>query len=154
MLFSASQEGAWIADSWVDVQLLCATLNSEVFLRRFEMNKSYNPEMAIRARDRFVSRFVSLMNKRVDYAFETTLFSLIYMGLPTLFVFLLLPLHAFGIISDPVLLSLSIHALPPFVFCRCSKKTPTCNKPCINLQAHNGQMWMRSTRNSVQNEVT
>ncbi len=69
------------------------------------MNKSYNPEMAIRARDRFVSRFVSLMNKRVDYAFETTLFSLIYMGLPTLFVFLLLPLHAFGIISDPVLCS-------------------------------------------------
>ncbi len=69
------------------------------------MNKSYNSEIAIRARDRFVTRFVSLMNKKVDYAIETTLFSLIYMGLPTLFVFLLLPLHAFGVISDLVLCS-------------------------------------------------
>lgn len=59
-----------------------------------------NPIVAREARARFVSLFVTLLNSRVDYAFEAMLFTFIFIGSPTLFVFLILPLHAFGTISD------------------------------------------------------
>lgn len=67
------------------------------------MNNSHKPHAAMHVRARFVSRFVTLMNNRVDYMFETRLFTLVFIGLPTIFIFLIIPLHAFGAISDLIL---------------------------------------------------
>ena len=64
------------------------------------MNNKHNSQVVMQARSLFVSRFVALLNKRVDYVFEIRMFTLIFIGLPTIFTFLSIPLHAFGIISD------------------------------------------------------